>query len=222
MAEGIVYVEPPLWVIRQILMRKQGIRLPELKLLDTRKKCEDCKKPMDQSFLREGKWRCKECDDKIWNAGYHERMYGRRALPGMVSTSKDRGYQPITPANTFPGNLNNDMYRFLVGACAESSKMTICRCCRKTMYHGGEEWKEHNTLTEKQFGRSCPVRLIAAYKYLLTKQECVVCNKRTTSSRWGVPLCNAACEYRWKFEQTEWRPLKAVLWPEKVIGEVIL
>jgi hypothetical protein len=53
---------------------------------------------------------------------------------------------------------------------------------------------------EHQKENGCTTKLVEAYKLLLRDKKCVICDKTTSHTKWGVPLCNTTCVLRFQFE----------------------
>lgn len=66
-----------------------------------------------------------------------------------------------------------------------------CRAC-------GTTCNALNTMREHQRDRGCAKKLVEAYKLLQRDLKCVVCDKFTKESRWGVPMCSQECVESWK------------------------
>ena len=106
------------------------------------------------------------------------------------------------------GNLSQEEYRYWIGYVAKASTWAQCRACR-TVTYSAREREEH--FKDKNFlvgGNQCTVRLVNAYKIMLTSTLCVVCKQqRWGGQKWGVPLCDRPeCEKLWKFDMTKWQP----------------
>lgn len=89
------------------------------------------------------------------------------------------------------GNLGKAMYQFFMGHPMGTSDFAQCRICLEVVRPS--ERREHS---EKHGCYSIMVRLLKE----LSHNECIICDKPTTSCTWDVPLCSAACRELWKFE----------------------
>ena len=96
--------------------------------------------------------------------------------------------------NTPGGNLENQDYRFWIGAHDPKVKFSQCKACCL------DSWSAEQRLEHKAIG--CTKILVAAYKLLLRAMLCVICDAETSNTRWGVPICSPGCEERWKFAAT--------------------
>lgn len=61
----------------------------------------------------------------------------------------------------------------------------VCRSC-------GEGCSNLVTRLEHQ-RNGCAFRLNKAYKLLLRDMGCVICDKKTTKTKWGMPFCTTTC-----------------------------
>lgn len=66
-----------------------------------------------------------------------------------------------------------------------------CRCCGNTDCENPAARKEHN---DKQ---GCYQVLVAAFALLDRDSMCVICDFKTTRTKWGVPLCTKGCQQVW-------------------------
>lgn len=106
----------------------------------------------------------------------------QQRLPGIIITSTK-----LVPARTGPLHLNE--YRFWRAFEGRGR----CRQCLK-LFDTQKERIAH------QKAEGCTRILVDAYDLLLRDMKCVVCDNKTDKSKWGVPLCNNVCLYRWQFE----------------------
>ncbi len=86
-------------------------------------------------------------------------------------------------------------YRFWAMACTgeltRASLIAECRGC-------GSIGSGDSSSRRLHFARGgCAKRLCAAYKLLLRDRVCVICNAKTSHTKWGVPMCGSACEQAW-------------------------
>ena len=80
-------------------------------------------------------------------------------------------------------DFDNEEYRFWgVEVQREKPVIATCRFCQ-TMQYSKTARKTH--IKDKQ----CTTKLIKVYSLLLRDSKCVICNKQTNGSKWGVPLC---------------------------------
>lgn len=93
----------------------------------------------------------------------------------------------LTPAGTGPLDLNE--YRFWR---AHEGKGR-CRACMDVVATTKERIEHQKT-------KGCTRTLVEAYKLLLRDRMCVVCDRKTEHTKWGVPMCSNACLFRWQFE----------------------
>lgn len=62
----------------------------------------------------------------------------------------------------------------------------------------------------------CYDKLVKAYNLLELDSKCVICNVKTSSRKWGVPLCSKKCVNDWCFHTIRPESVSAAL--ELVIG----
>jgi hypothetical protein len=89
-----------------------------------------------------------------------------------------------------PGEFANWEYRFWGPVTMRESDQVVawqCRACL-TMLLPKDMRNEH----KEKCG--CTTKLVAAYKIMLDKGFCFICNVYTKQKRWGVPLCSEKCE----------------------------
>lgn len=98
------------------------------------------------------------------------------------------------------GNLGDSIYKYWVGAPVTNADFAMCRACRmivdtpaKILFH-----KEQR---DRQTKLPCMYLLTATYKILKSRGMCLMCGVRTFGERYGIPICGAFCEYKWKFGQ---------------------
>lgn len=90
-----------------------------------------------------------------------------------------------------PGLFEAWEYRFWAASLENPfAPVMECRACHK-MYGKEQERKAHPNDHE------CYRRLCAAYKLLLKDKRCLICNSKTLSQKWGVPLCGSGCQQAW-------------------------
>lgn len=99
--------------------------------------------------------------------------------------------QPMPISGNKVGNMPNEEYRFWAGRKDPEWDDCICRFCEAHV-RGGEGRKGHHTNSQ------CRENLGIVYKMLRREKTCVVCDAATPFQKWGLPLCDTAC-------QTEWR-----------------
>lgn len=94
------------------------------------------------------------------------------------------------------GNLHFSDYRFWQGSEFGVSMWTRCRACREVICGNTRdvEMKVHSDHYK------CSIHLTVAYAYLLRGKLCVVCEKKSSASKWGIPLCSLSCQEKWMFE----------------------
>lgn len=96
------------------------------------------------------------------------------------------------------GNIDNALFRFMLGSAERGETKTQCRCCLKTMWTAFE--REHHSEQHE-----CWRYLTDAYNILTEQGACVVCELQVKHTKWGVPLCQPrkdgalSCETLWKF-----------------------
>ena len=90
------------------------------------------------------------------------------------------------------GVFENWEYRFFARASiGEKSHITECRSC------GAITPESRNARQEHHKHGGCAKKLTEAYKLLLRDCRCVICDLRTTKTKWGVPMCSSGCEQAW-------------------------
>ena len=96
------------------------------------------------------------------------------------------------------GNLKEDEYRFWEGTSYSQSQWRRCRACGHAIYNGAEA---PEVLAKKHLEESnpkCTILLTAAYKALLKCKKCVMCDKFTSKTHWGVPVCGVGCANKFR------------------------
>lgn len=79
-----------------------------------------------------------------------------------------------------------------------------CRVCDDLIFTQEEKREHHN--------RECKKILRQAFHKLSVDARCVICDKRTSSEKWGVPLCvGTNCEDEWMHENARPRALDAAI-----------
>lgn len=101
------------------------------------------------------------------------------------------GFPSVDPSIVSRGNLPNDEYRYYVGKMSEQYLFATCRFC-EAVIGGPVNRKNHET-------GYCKENLLIIYRLLREKGNCVVCDKKTNYSKWGIPLCTIPCENEWRF-----------------------
>lgn len=123
---------------------------------------------------------------------YGSRLPKKRPLWEPPKTSYIPAWGPQKGLISLPGNLANDEYRYWIGIRSEKADWSTCRFCGASA-QSKEARKEHK-------GSGCCKKLEQCYSFLLRDHLCVMCDKRTDSKKWGVPLCSEECETKWKFD----------------------
>lgn len=89
------------------------------------------------------------------------------------------------------GNLKNDDYRFFYGSAQEHHIAANCRWCDKVTPSPEARKNGHD---------ACKFQLLQLYQRLKKDRNCAVCESRSSSFHWGVPLCSKECKDAFKFE----------------------
>lgn len=102
--------------------------------------------------------------------------------------------------------FDNAEYRFWgVDVVNNYPSVVVCRCCGSSSFAKSFRDK-HNEDT------GCFKKLIEAYRLLLLDMRCVMCDKQTNNTEWGVPLCkNGECIDQWCHEDYSPRALEEAL-----------
>lgn len=162
---------------------------------------------------------CPTCSKPV----FEKRFMGVMQLDGLYSHGNVYHYgcrevsgswHKVGAVFTVPrGNLPQEEYRYWIGYAQQQSGYAMCRACRGSFY--SDQQRELHFKDDKVFvgGQNCAVRLVAAYKILLTGQTCLICKRqRFNHTKWGVPICESdTCERAWKFESTRWIELERIL-----------
>jgi hypothetical protein len=108
-----------------------------------------------------------------------------------------------TAPNRLGDLLANGDIRYWAGT-DPSHPYAACRNCGEVaMYH--DERKEH-------LKRGCGGLLTNAYKLLLRRpMRCVICDKESSLSAWGVPLCSKDCREDWSWADRQPDALSAAI-----------
>lgn len=154
-----------------------------------------------QSVMPDGtRWPLLKRGKKVWTAP--SRIKGeweQHAIYGPVRKQK-MWQRDVTPPKRLDfsgeGNLQVEEYRFWQGGELAVSQWARCRACRWVVCESlrAVRMKVHMDRYK------CSVHLTAAYGYLLAQKKCVVCEKKCTGGKWGVPLCSTECQHRWMFD----------------------
>ncbi len=106
-------------------------------------------------------------------------------------------------------------YRFWAmahsGELTRASLIAECRGC-------GNIGSGDSASRQLHFAKGgCAKRLCAAYKLLLRDKVCVICNAKTSQTKWGVPMCSSACQQAWCEIETQPSALTNAL---ALVGEI--
>lgn len=207
MAEQIIS-NIPLWLVRQLTVKGDGVRMTKMVYPYTGDPCDVCGKRVDRRFEAWGKWRCQECEDNRM-----VELRKRWAIEDAERAKKFResGYFPGGNVIQLPtskvGNLTLAEYRFWIGVQVPHSNMRICRGCKETIYSSIAAGVHKE---KKVWGDPCTIRLVRLYKKMLELGLCAMCQERTNTQRWGVPLCKPSkdgsnggkdCIRAWMYDQ---------------------
>lgn len=113
------------------------------------------------------------------------RPYGARMFKPPEEESEYLGYGCMGGVGTgTPSDLKDNEYRFWKGSSFiyDGDDWAQCRECM-VVCRSEELRKKHQKSME------CTKILVRAYKLLLAKKKCVVCNGHTTAQKWGIPMC---------------------------------
>jgi hypothetical protein len=117
-------------------------------------------------------------------------FYQRRKMGFAHSGAVDPAHVTTRLIPVRNGALNLNEYRFWRSG---DNHKGFCRACQESFALPSERMKH-------QKEKGCTILLIEAYTLLLRDRKCVVCDNATTYTKWGIPLCNNSCVYRWQFE----------------------
>lgn len=92
-----------------------------------------------------------------------------------------------TATPTVAGNLSNEKYLLFAGKPPHLSGAT-CRGCEKEV-RTKEEFSHHSL--------HCKVLILSSIKLLRRDNKCAICNKGTSRTKWGAPICSASCQKVW-------------------------
>ena len=88
------------------------------------------------------------------------------------------------------GNLLNGDYREFQGSATVDSDFAVCRGCDVVC-----RTKIHRDMHRG----TCKLTILDAIKLLGRDGLCAVCDKRTSTRMWGVPLCDTNCQTVWRY-----------------------
>jgi hypothetical protein len=145
------------------------------------------------------KWECHDCwvkprtREALVTTRFNVINPSRIAAPSTYEKSFGFG----AAADSIKGNILNWEYRYWVGMMTTTNPWATCRCCKHKV-NGKEARDQHKRL----YDPACTVRLVMAYKDLITAKNriCVVCKEPTYRAYYGVPLCTLKCVNSFKFE----------------------
>lgn len=120
--------------------------------------------------------------------------------PVRVHTSRDRFH----PAE-IPKVFENWEYRFWAMVLFNNRIISECRCCGA---EGGTDTKERHAHYELG---GCARRLCKAYSLLKRDKICVICDRKTPLTEWGVPMCSNGCKQQWCENEAQPKCLTAAL-----------
>jgi hypothetical protein len=137
---------------------------------------------------------------------------GRRTAPKPMLVYARPAYAPIAQFKGWKpkdehGVFENWEYRFWARATwgkELTGHLTECRACLATANESRESRTAHHV-------GGCCGRLAKAYALLLRDKKCVICDCKTTSAKWGVPLCSSGCEQSWCEVEAQPLPLAFAL-----------
>lgn len=118
---------------------------------------------------------------------------GQRLLPAHY---QERSVERVDSEEV--GNLADWQYRYFVGQTARMSSIAQCRYCGQlvTLDPGP------NSIFVHKRDRNCCHMIDVVCEILKQDGNCVSCDKRTTNTKWGIPMCrDARCEAQFKFRQ---------------------
>lgn len=185
-------MEIPLWVLRNTAY-SSGARLPKMKPLEEKERCSVCNgEVLLYKIFIDGKILCRAC---------HIKRQDESSARTYRAPSRVNNYQ-----NNFPwkedeeerglGNLDPTEYQFWIGTELNYGTTGLCRACGYLAICKVER-EEHKA----RYDPPCTVQLVGAYKKLLTKGRCLVCETNTIKQRWGVPLCSPNCVQTFQFNR---------------------
>lgn len=203
-------VRAPAWALKN-LVHSRGIRLPKLERIDV-----EAEKKAAEIASRPAVYLPRPSTE-IGFRGRLPVVVRGRVIPfsGIVRATEipsqdtfhiwrqeavSRAKRMKTPSEE--GNLPREEYRWWIGAQMPVSSWAICRYCRQAHY-GLEARRAHHVMTPLETGEFCKQLLMQAYRNLLQKARCVVCEKVTGSRIWGIPICGDSCERRWMYQYAE-------------------
>jgi hypothetical protein len=88
------------------------------------------------------------------------------------------------------GNLLNGDYREFQGSATVDSDYSVCRGCDTVC---------RTKMARDLHRNSCKLTILDAIKLLGRDGLCAVCDKRTSTRMWGVPLCDTNCQTVWRY-----------------------
>jgi len=115
---------------------------------------------------------------------YGSRMFKEPSVESEESHEMNLGYGVGVMDEPRGTDLKENEYRFWRGSnwVIEGPSWAQCRSCM-VVCRTEELRKEH------QKALKCTRELVSAYKLLLARKVCVVCEAQTTGSKWGIPMC---------------------------------
>ncbi len=127
-----------------------------------------------------------------------------RHLPMVYKMGQNSPQKCVKSPPNFPlGNLSLNEYRFWIGTALENAAYAACRFCH-VLCCSEEERKTHQKM------RGCTVKLVSVYSLLQKDAKCVVCDKPSVTSRWGLPL-HRECIEAWMFGKKTPKSLKQAI-----------
>ncbi len=132
-------------------------------------------------------------------------------MKSILSYGSSNVYEPLECKGVF----EKWEYRFWAMACTgeltRASLIAECRGC-------GSIGSGDSSSRQLHFAHGgCAKRLCAAYKLLLRDRMCVICNVKTSHTKWGVPICGSTCEQAWCEVETCPSALRLAL---QLVGEI--
>lgn len=180
----------PLYVLRNIAY-PSGRRYPKLK---------KWVKPEDVCF---------KCEKEIKNG--RSWIDGKGPLCGECA--RPLRIVPIVPPRhnivdmPVRGNLDDTEYQFWIGRQLAYVTAAMCRACGEETNCKAERMEHKDKKDPK-----CTILIVHAYKELASKGACVVCRQKTTTTRWGIPICSHKCIETYKFDwDRKYIPLEIAL-----------
>jgi hypothetical protein len=122
---------------------------------------------------------------------------------GQRNQSHNRFEESYSPGVYQPEVINGVFehweYRFwcMVTWPPSTQILAECRACG----HLGEQDKAVRQGHMSQGG--CAKKLCDAFDLLLRDKLCVICDVRTTRTKWGVPICSSGCMQAWCEQESQ-------------------